>query len=81
MKPEALPAPTFDLLDEDASMHQLRIHRCLLAGRQVMFEGRLCYVDVMHARRAGGGTPAEVWVGGRPDPVDPSELTIPPIPK
>lgn len=52
-KTEAIEAPTFEPLDEDACRHQLALMKSLLCARPVLVGGREEFIKVIGARRSG----------------------------
>lgn len=73
----AQAATEYAPLDKDACTHQLTILKALNCARPLLYRGQENFVQVVHARLAGGRVEMDVWLTGNPERVDPSELTVP----
>lgn len=66
----ALPAPDFAPLDENTCTQQIALLNALHCAHPILVDGKEQFVQVLHARQAGGRIEMEMWVMGCPDPVD-----------
>lgn len=77
MKAEAI-VTDFAPLDADECKHQMTLLKALHCAHPVQFGGRERFVQVIHARQAGGRIEMDVWLTGSSERVDPALITISP---
>lgn len=77
MTTEAIPAATYEPLDADEYKHQAALFKSLHCCRPVLYEGKERFIQVIHARQAGGRIESDVWLTGG-DKVDPKLIALPP---
>ncbi len=75
---KSLPAPDFAPLDPDAYKQQATLLKALHCAHPVVYDGKERFVQVLHARQAGGRIEPEVWLTGSPEPVDLALITVAP---
>ena len=63
-------------LDPDAYKHQAHILRAMHYCIPVMHEGLSQFVQVVNSRLAGGRVQMDVYLTGKPDPIDSSKITL-----
>lgn len=81
MATKALEVAPYAPLDDDEYKRQAVLLKALHCAHPVLYEGKNRFVQVMHARQAGGRIEGEVWLTGSPEPVDLKLITLPVAPK
>lgn len=76
-----LPGRKVNPLDRKAFEHSQDLLDALGCAKPVLFEGKERFIQVMHARLAGGRVEVDIWLTGGADQVDPAALTIAGAPK
>lgn len=75
---DAIPAATYEPLDADEYKRQAALLKSLHCCRPVLYEGKERFIQVMHARQAGGRIEGEVRLTGGPESVDLKLIEFPP---
>lgn len=63
-------------LDPEAYRHQMVLLKALHHAHPVIFEGTQQFLQVLTPRLAGGRVQMDVYLTGRPAPVDSTEITL-----
>lgn len=78
MKPEAIPAPTYEPLDAEACKQHLALVKSMHCCRPVLVDGKEEYLQVVNGYQEGGRIQVDVWLTGVPAPVDMKLIEFPP---
>ena len=79
MKPaNALPVVDYGALDDDERKHQMKLLKSLHCAYPVLLDGKERFIQVLHARQAGGRIEMDVWLTGSSERVDPGLIIVPP---
>lgn len=74
----AMEQKSYAPLDLTEYNRHAKLLRALHCAYPVVFEGKHRFIQVIHARLAGGRIEMEVYLTGSPEVIDIGQITVPP---
>lgn len=74
---EGIVSTDYTPLDLSEYNRHAKLLRALHCAYPVLFEDKQCFIQVIHARLAGGRIEMEVYLTGNPQPIDIERITVP----